>query len=620
MAAIQRFIRSRKLQRLGKFILSVALLSCFIWHYVYNSSKQLSSGKIDVGNTSLQVAESTTTLPSKKPFVSALNVHIWRDLCGAEIPNLRKSLFFPRYPDKSIKSLITEFQFKDDTFDYGQLICGFVHPPSSSTYRFAIVSDDTSELWLSSNEDPNEKKMIARVFTEDATAWVRINQLHKYPDQISNDVKLRNDSKYYIEVLHKQGAGDGFVQVFWKSSQEKDFKLISAEYLSPYSNDVLVTSKNKDALHSVLSGRYRHELEQKTKIIPKEYLKFYSLPLIPKDRYLSSCDYKNSIVDGKVVADSLVYPEDDTTMGDPQGTYTGPNRVADKDIIQTVVEKITTSLRLKTSKKYFVKRIHKITLKSDPAHGDRYSVDLELGLNDSSQSFRLSEHVFHKKLSDHLCFPEGMDWNNNATMYFIVPVKDQGRWVYHFINELTVASLMTGDKNFHVIVVDFESQDIDMVKAFDTDLLRSRHTIIPLKGKFYKTLALNKAVERVPSEHDLLLLFDLHIDVPIDIMDSVRKNTIEGRLVYLPIVGRLDCDSTYVDHQGYWEIAGYGLLSVYKSDWMRFGGMNTEDYKYEWGGEDKDLLYRVLDAKLEVERIKHPGLYHHYQSKQGQWN
>ncbi len=350
MAAIQRFIRSRKLQRLGKFILSVALLSCFIWHYVYNSSKQLSSGKIDVGNTSLQVAESTTTLPSKKPFVSALNVHIWRDLCGAEIPNLRKSLFFPRYPDKSIKSLITEFQFKDDTFDYGQLICGFVHPPSSSTYRFAIVSDDTSELWLSSNEDPNEKKMIARVFTEDATAWVRINQLHKYPDQISNDVKLRNDSKYYIEVLHKQGAGDGFVQVFWKSSQEKDFKLISAEYLSPYSNDVLVTSKNKDALHSVLSGRYRHELEQKTKIIPKEYLKFYSLPLIPKDRYLSSCDYKNSIVDGKVVADSLVYPEDDTTMGDPQGTYTGPNRVADKDIIQTVVEKITTSLRLKTSK------------------------------------------------------------------------------------------------------------------------------------------------------------------------------------------------------------------------------------------------------------------------------
>lgn len=48
--------------------------------------------------------------------------------------------------------------------------------------------------------------------------------------------------------------------------------------------------------------------------------------------------------------------------------------------------------------------------------------------------------------------------------------------------------------------------------------------------------------------------------------------------------------------------------------------MNTRDFKYNWGGEDLDLVNRVLKAKLEVERIKHPGLYHHYQTKQGEWN
>ena len=110
-------------------------------------------------------------------------------------------------------------------------------------------------------------------------------------------------------------------------------------------------------------------------------------------------------------------------------------------------------------------------------------------------------------------------------VYFILPVKDQGRWVYHFINELTVASILTGDMNFHVVVADFESQDIEMTKAFNTPLFRSRHTIVSLKGKFYKTLALNEAVARVPSEHDILFLYDLHIDVPVDIMDSVRKVT-----------------------------------------------------------------------------------------------
>ena len=95
--------------------------------------------------------------------------------------------------------------------------------------------------------------------------------------------------------------------------------------------------------------------------------------------------------------------------------------------------------------------------------------------------------------------------------------------MYHFINEITIASSLTGDTNFHVIVVDFESEDIDMTKAFNTTLLHNRHTIIPLKGKFYKTLALNKAVEYIPSIHDIFFLFDLHIDVPLDILDSVRK-------------------------------------------------------------------------------------------------
>ena len=44
-------------------------------------------------------------------------------------------------------------------------------------------------------------------------------------------------------------------------------------------------------------------------------------------------------------------------------------------------------------------------------------------------------------------------------------------------------------------------------------------------------------------------------------------------LTLLPLDVR---DSTYVDPQGYWEVDGYGLLSVYKSDWMRFGGKDNQ--------------------------------------------
>ena len=175
---------------------------------------------------------------------------------------------------------------------------------------------------------------------------------------------------------------------------------------------------------------------------------------------------------------------------------------------------------------YFLKKIHKISQKPDPEFGDRFLVNLELGLDNTNQSFRLSEHVFQKMGSKQLCLPEGFSWNNSATVYFILPVKDQGKWVHHFINQLTEASLLTGDTNFQVIIVDFESKDIDMGKAFNTSLLSSRHTIVPLTGKFFKTLALNKAVQLVPNAYDITLLFDLHIDVPADIMDSVRMVSI----------------------------------------------------------------------------------------------
>lgn len=43
-------------------------------------------------------------------------------------------------------------------------------------------------------------------------------------------------------------------------------------------------------------------------------------------------------------------------------------------------------------------------------------------------------------------------------------------------------------------------------------------------------------------------------------------------MAYFPVVGRLDCGSSSVEHEGFWEINGYGIMSIYKSDWDRFGG------------------------------------------------
>ena len=112
--------------------------------------------------------------------------------------------------------------------------------------------------------------------------------------------------------------------------------------------------------------------------------------------------------------------------------------------------------------------------KPDPPHGDRFFVDVEVGLVDTNQSYRLSEHVYQTTINSSLCLPEGINWNSNATVYFILPVKNQGKWVHHFINQVSEGSLLTGDTNFHVMVADFDSQDIDLGKAFNTSLFKEQ--------------------------------------------------------------------------------------------------------------------------------------------------
>ncbi|XP_020601633.1 N-acetyl-beta-glucosaminyl-glycoprotein 4-beta-N-acetylgalactosaminyltransferase 1-like [Orbicella faveolata] len=278
-----------------------------------------------------------------------LTVSIWRDLCGGEVIVLQNSSFYPSYPNEKLIPDISEFSIVDDQAEYGQTIAGFLNPARSGSYRFAIASDDSSELWLSPSENPEEKQLIASVFVDGAAGWTTKNEINKYTSQISRDIALRNGGRYYIEVVHKQGEGDGFVQGFWSNPGVTDFKLISSEYLSSCS-----LSPKQDAMNQLLAKRLAI-----SQTAWEEDSNFFALPLISEADYRPQCAYKSSFVPKDKIAKYnwlylvdpySVFPQDDTFMGSKGNVWSWSNRVADREIVQSGVDKMMAALYEKTAK------------------------------------------------------------------------------------------------------------------------------------------------------------------------------------------------------------------------------------------------------------------------------
>lgn len=133
---------------------------------------------------------------------------IYTGISGDTISSLSSNAKFPNFSDSSgpISSASSTTNYSDS---YGQRWTGWLTPAVSGNYRFYLASDDSSELWLGTNDQPNTATRIVTL-----SGYTGVKQWSGRSP--SAYIVLSAGQRYYIELRHKESSGGDHCALAWQ--------------------------------------------------------------------------------------------------------------------------------------------------------------------------------------------------------------------------------------------------------------------------------------------------------------------------------------------------------------------------------------------------------------------
>ena len=152
----------------------------------------------------------------------------WSGIAGTTIESLTGNAAYPNRPSE--RTYLTSFETlrAGQGDDYGRRVRGFLVPPVTGAYRFAIAGDDRVRLLLGTTDAAASARTIA---SSDAATGVR--EFTKSAGQQSAVITLQAGQRYYIEALQKEGSGGDHLAVAWQRPGETTWSVIPGEALIP---------------------------------------------------------------------------------------------------------------------------------------------------------------------------------------------------------------------------------------------------------------------------------------------------------------------------------------------------------------------------------------------------
>lgn len=160
---------------------------------------------------------------------------VWQGIGGVDIKTLTDlPAFQAGNPD--INELRPMLEGRINWADnYGSRLSALVTPPADGDYVFFVSGDDHIELYLSTDDNPANKKLVAtEPVWNDPHQWVvtdrrdatnpenRTDTFTGTQWPTKNKITLKKGSRYYLEALHKEGGGGDSVTVTAKAAAAAD--------------------------------------------------------------------------------------------------------------------------------------------------------------------------------------------------------------------------------------------------------------------------------------------------------------------------------------------------------------------------------------------------------------
>jgi autotransporter-associated beta strand protein len=152
----------------------------------------------------------TVTIAASNYVNSVVRREIFYTGSGNAVTDFINHPTYPAQPSEfqTLSGLVSAENTGDN---YGSRIRALLIPPTTGEYRLFVASDDASELWLSSDDAPENLARIAYL-----TGHTTPSNWTANATQTSPPVWLTAGRRYYLQVLHKEGGGDDHVQVGWR--------------------------------------------------------------------------------------------------------------------------------------------------------------------------------------------------------------------------------------------------------------------------------------------------------------------------------------------------------------------------------------------------------------------